>query len=81
MDGTTSIHDFFRVLNDTLDERFPKTERFQLRGGDFFQDALFELREGGKTLQYSPYEMYSKSEDYETTIEAFISMWERELRR
>lgn len=39
-----------------------------------------ELREEDKILRYSPYELFSKSEDYEHTIEKLVEQWETMLR-
>ena len=71
----TSVHDFITVLHNMIDEHFPNTERFIISGGDYIKDMVLELREGDKTLRYSPYELFHTSDDYENTIDAFLDLW------
>lgn len=75
----TTFHDFTAVLCDIIDSRFPNTERYIAIGGDFVWDWIFELRENDKKYRFSPYELYSKSSNYEETIEEFVETWERML--
>lgn len=75
----SNIHDFINVLNAVIDERFPNTNRYIVDGGDFIKDAVMELREEDKKLKYSPYELFSKSEDCEDTIEKLVEQWETML--
>ena len=75
----SNIHDFINVLNAIIDERFPNTNRYIVGGGDFIKDTVMELREEDKKLRYSPYELFSKSEDYEDTIEKLVEQWESML--
>lgn len=75
----SNIHDFIDILNAVIDERFPNTNRYIVYGGDFIKDFILELREGDKKLRYSPYELFSKSEDYEDTIEKLAEQWKSML--
>lgn len=70
------IHDFINILNKTLDNRFPNTGRFIVRGGDYIKDVVVELREKDKVLRYSPYELFNTSIDYDSTIDELIKQWE-----
>ena len=72
----SDIHNFIDTLNEIIDERFPDTNRYIVKGGDFIETVIMELRQGNKKLTYSPYEMFSKSKTYEDTIEEFIKQWE-----
>lgn len=58
------IHDFIECLNDIVDERFPNTTRYIIRGGDFIEDVVMELREENRRFRYSPYELFNKSNNY-----------------
>ena len=49
--------------------------------GDYYKDLVCELRENGKALRYSPYELYGKSKNYEETIDEFIKQWETVLQQ
>ena len=71
----TEIHDFIKVLNDLIREMFPKTEIIGISGSDFIKDAVFELREDNKRLRYSPYAMFTQSDNYEDIIEDFLLQW------
>lgn len=71
----SNIHNFINALNEIIDERFPNTNRYIVCSSDFIKDAVMELREEDKKLRYSPYELFSKSEDYEDTIEKFVEQW------
>ena len=73
------IHDFIKVLNDIVDERFPNTGRYIIYGGDFTKDAVIELREDDKAFRYSPYELFHKSKNWENTIEQVVTHWEKTL--
>lgn len=75
----SNIHEFINVLHTVIDERFPNTNRYIVDGGDFIKDVVMELREEDKKLRYSPYELFSKSEDYEDTIEKLVEQWETML--
>lgn len=75
----SNIHEFINVLHSIIDERFPNTNRYIVDGGDFIKDVVMELREEDKKLRYSPYELFSKSEDYEDTIEKLVEQWETML--
>ena len=77
----TDIMDFNKVLNALIDEKFPNTTRYMAAGGDYLKDVVMELREGNAALQYSPYEMFMKSDHYEETIEEFMKRWETMLNR
>ncbi len=81
MNSHTTAHDFNSVLNNIIDERFPNTERYIVSGGDYFKDVIIELRESGKELRYSPYELFEKSQNYEDTIEEFIVHWQTMLQQ
>ena len=74
-----NIHDFIEVLHEVIEERFPNTNRYIVHGGDFIKDIIMELREEDKKLRYSPYELFSKSEAYEYTIEKLVEQWETML--
>lgn len=78
-DCTLNIHDFISVLNAVIDERFPNTNIYIVRGGDFIKDIVLELREEDKKLRYSPYELFCKSEDYEDTIEKLAEQWQSRI--
>ena len=54
-----NIHDFIKILNEVIDERFPNTSRYIVHGGDSITDVVMELREKDKKLSYSPYELFS----------------------
>ncbi len=73
------IHEFIKIFNDMVDERFPDTRRYIVCGGDYVQDVVMELREAGKTLRYSPYELFHQSKNWEDTIEQVITHWEAML--
>lgn len=75
----SNMHDYINVLNAVIDEMFPNTKRYIVDGGDFIKDVVIELREEDKKLRYSPYELFSKSEDYEDTIEKLVKQWEAML--
>ncbi len=81
MNNTTDVHDFHSVLISMIDERFPNTEKYIIHGGDYYKDLVCELRENGKALRYSPYELYGKSKNYEETIDEFIKQWETVLQQ
>jgi len=81
MNSHTTAHDFNSVLNNIIDERFPNTERYIVSGSDYFKDVIIELRESGKELRYSPYELFEKSQNYEDTIEEFIVHWQTMLQQ
>lgn len=71
----TNVYDFITVLHNMIDEYFPNTEKFIMSGGDYIKDVVMELREGNKTLRYSPYKLFHTSENYENTIESFLDLW------
>ena len=75
----TDVHDFIKCLNAIVDEYFPNTERYLINGSDFVKDFVMELREENKKLRYSPYELFTKSNDYEDTIEQFVMQWKEML--
>ena len=75
-----SIHEFEHVLIELITERFTDTVVRILHGGDYVKDFVFELSKDGKRLEFSPYELYIKSKDYEETIESFLAEWEEVLR-
>ena len=75
----TDIHDFINCLNEIVDEDFPNTTRYIIYGGDSIKDVVMELREENKKLRYSPYELFTKSNDYEYTIEQFVKQWKELL--
>lgn len=70
-----SIHQFIETLNLRIDEEFPKTERYMIKGGDYIKDVILELRQDEKSLRYSPHELYENSKDYEETIEIMVRKW------
>jgi len=76
----SNIHDFISLLNKAIDERFPDTDRYIVDGSDFIKDIVMELREEDKKLRYSPYELFSKSKDYDDAIEKLVKQWETMLR-
>ena len=76
---STSIHDFIALLNEALDSNFPSTERIVIKGGDYVKDFIIELRENDYKYQYSPYDLYHQSENYEDTIEDLLTVWKRIL--
>ena len=43
------------------------------------KDVVMELREENKKLRYSPYKLFTKSNNYEHTIEHFVKQWEEVL--
>lgn len=69
-----NIHDFIKILNEVIDERFPNTSRYIVHGGDSIKDVVMELREKDKKLRYSPYELFSKGE---YAIEELVEQWEK----
>lgn len=71
----TNIHDFITVLHDLIKEKFPNTVIRMVIGSDYIENVLFELIECNKRFQYSPYELYNKSINYEETILNFIHQW------
>ena len=75
MRGQTNIHDFCNILDQIVDEHFPRTEKYVIKSGDIAKDLVLELRESGKALRYSPYRLFKKSSDYEDTIDLFIKQW------
>jgi glycosylphosphatidylinositol transamidase (GPIT) subunit GPI8 len=80
VDFMSNIHSFIDILNNIMDENFPDTKRYIVKGGDFIEGVVMELRQGDQRLKYSPYELFAESEDYENTIEKFIDKWERMLK-
>ena len=76
----SDIHNFIDTLNEIIDERFPDTNRYIVKGGDFIETVIMELRQGNKKLTYSPYEMFTKSKAYADTIEDFVKIWEGMLK-
>ncbi len=80
VDFMSNIHTFIDVLNNIIDERFPDTKRYIVKGSDFIEGVVMELRQGDQKLKYSPYELFAKSDDYENTIEKFVEKWERMLK-
>lgn len=76
----SDIHNFIDTLNEIIDERFPDTDRYIVKGGDLIETVVMELRQGNKKLTYSPYEMFTKSKAYEDTIEDFVKIWEGMLK-
>ncbi len=74
----TNVHHFIEVLNELMDGKFPNTERYEVRGGDYIKDKVIELRQDGKSLQYSPMEMFS-SGDWEDAINDLFDRWEKLL--
>ncbi len=79
MSDFLNIHEFNGYLNNMIDERFPGTERYIVNGGDYVKDFIIELRKDGKTLRYSPSELYEKSQDDEDIIEGFLEQWQTVL--
>lgn len=77
----TSVHDFINMQNSMMDSLFPNTIRHIVAGGDDISELIIELREGNKTLRYSPYQLFMQSEEYEETIQGFIEQWREELRK
>lgn len=75
-----SIGEFEYVLIELITENFPDTVVRILHGGDYVKDFVCELSKDGKRLEFSPYELYIKSKDYEETIESFLAEWEEVLR-
>lgn len=75
-----SIGEFEYVLIELITERFPDTVVRILHGGDYVKDFVCELSKDGKRLEFSPYELFIKSKDYEDTIENFLAEWEEMLR-
>ena len=39
-----SIHQFVETLNLRIEEEFPQTERYMIKGGDYIRDVVKELR-------------------------------------
>ena len=76
----SDIYNFIDTLNEIIDERFPDTNRYIVKGGDFIETVIMELRQGEKNLSYSPYEMFIKSKTYEDIIEDFVKIWEGMLK-
>ncbi|MBE6035095.1 MAG: hypothetical protein E7222_10430 [Clostridiales bacterium] len=76
MKNNINVHEFTSILNSIIDERFPNTERYMISGGDYFRDVVIELREAGKTLQYSPSKLFEESQNYDDTIDELIETWE-----
>ena len=72
----SNIYSFIDALNNIIDESFPDTKRYIVKGGDLIETVVIELRQGEKKFSYSPYEMFTKSKAYEDTIEEFIKQWE-----
>ena len=74
-----TIREFIDELNEVLDEQFPYTRRYIVKGGDYIKDFVMELRENEQSLRYSPYELFNKSNAYEDTIDQLIEQWKRIL--
>lgn len=78
MGSYTDVHHFIDVLNELMDERFPETERYLVSGGDYIKDEVFEIRQSGHSLQYSPMEMFSSGK-WEEAINELFERWEMML--
>lgn len=78
MSSYTDVHHFKMVLNNLMDEKFPKTERYLVSGGDYIKDEVFEMRQSGHSLQYCPMEMFSSGE-WEDSINELFKRWEKML--
>ena len=74
-----NIREFIDELNEVLDEQFPNTTRYIVKSGDHLKDVVIELREKERSLRYSPYEFFNKSNKYEDTIEQLVNQWKRIL--
>ena len=48
----SDIHNFIDTLNEIIDERFPDTNRYIVKGGDFIETVIMELRQGNIKLTY-----------------------------
>lgn len=77
--NNNSVHAFREVLFELISERFPSTEIYEVKGSDYIKDQVLELRQDGKSLRYSPYEMYISSEDYENAILELLEKWDNLL--
>lgn len=78
--NNNSVHAFREVLFELISERFPGTEIYEVKGSDYIKDQVLELRQDGKSLRYSPYEMHASSEDYENTIFELLENWDKLLK-
>lgn len=73
-----TIHEYLKLLNEEIDNRFPNTTRIAIAGGDYIMDWVMELREGDSRMQYCPYEMFINSNgNYEDSILELCNEWER----
>ena len=70
-----SIHRFVETLNLRIEEEFPQTERYMIKGGDYIRDVVMELRQGEASFRYSPYELYENADDFEEIIERIVIKW------
>ena len=73
------IHEKINKLNQPIDVKFPNTKRYIISGSDYLKDVIFELRESDKGLRYSPYELFSETDDPDYAITQFLYKWESEL--
>ena len=53
----------------------PRALCIVIKGGDYVKDFIIELRENDRKYQYSPYDLYHQSENYEDTIEDLLDVW------
>ena len=73
-----TIHEYLKLLNEEIDNRFPNTIKVIIRGGDYIKDVYMEFREDNSRMQYCPYEMFINSDgNYEDSILELCSEWER----
>ena len=77
--AVVSQAEFTEILNSIIDERFPRTQRYIINGGDYWKDIVMELRQGVGKLRYSPYQLLKQPDDYGNTIQEFILRWEKEI--
>ena len=75
--GRYGFPEFYHVLKELIDEKYPYFERHFLHGGDYSFDEEMELSYGDQKIRYSTYAMYVLSESPEDTIDAFMNMLEK----
>ena len=70
-----SFLEFHHFFLDIVKEEFPDIELFVIKGGDYAQDFVMELRQNKTKIRYTPYELYQEGclhNNFEEIIERFI---------
>ena len=74
--GRYGFAEFYHVLKELINEKYPHMERRVLSSGDYTFDEEMELRNGDKKIRYSAYAMYVMSVSPEDTIDSFMNILE-----